>query len=1116
MTKRMLIDSTHAEETRVVVLDGNRLEDFDVETSTKQQLKGNIYLAKVVRVEPSLQAAFVEYGGGRHGFLAFGEIHPDYYQIPVADRQRLLELQEAEAREDEDAEDRAAARDAYVSATVAAPAPTVDAPGAAGAVNGTDVLEAMTEASYAIQADPEAAEEALPRPDQVAQAAAISQAILVAPHEAETLFSEGTAETGTPVPEAAIPEAPVSEGHVPEEAIPEAATMADAPVAAMAEPEISSAEPLDEPGVDMAPEASAPESQTSESEAPEAAVPVAAMPDFAMPEAAMPLASVPDASLFDGPGIDGAAVETGAGDAGLDEAGLDHAAENGFAGSEPPPELMGGEIEETREQRAPPRFLRNYKIQEVIRRRQILLIQVVKEERGTKGAALTTYVSLAGRFSVLMPNSPRGGGISRKITSSADRRRLKEVTAELDLPRGMGLIVRTAGANRPKPEIIRDCEYLLNQWDQIRDLTMKSVAPALIYEEASLIKRAIRDVYSRDVDDILVDGEQGWRAARDFMRMLMPTHARKVQLWKDPQPLFVKAQVEAQLDAMLSPTVQLKSGGYLVINQTEALVAIDVNSGRSTRERGIEETALKTNMEAAEEAARQLRLRDLAGLIVIDFIDMESRRNIAAVERRLTDALKNDRARIQVGSISNFGLMEMSRQRLRPSLAETSLVLCPHCAGTGQVRSTESAALHVLRAVEEEGAKRRAAEVVVHVAGSIALYVLNHKRVRLSEIENRYGMRVAFAADDTLLPPNTRIERVRAQAASELPAPISQLAPPEPFEDPDEEALEPAAEAAMAGDDADDDDAPRPGETAEEGEQRSRRRRRRRRGGRREDGAAETAASVNTIAIEAGPPAAEMRGAEASGAEASEPAAPERDRPGIGGEPPVDGERVPEAGAAATETLAAEPADDASAPVADGTAPEPNEASGDEADRSKRRGRRGGRRRRREPGDVAAAAEPTDTPPAEQSGAPSHAPPVYSAPAYVGPTPADPFGGTSAFDIFDAIEQAEQERALAVTSPARRTPEPLVVDSAFTEATPEPPADAPPEPVQEATPEPEPVITEPVALEPETVSLADPDPIEREPTAEPVAEPVGGPLIVPTLIDGAETLTEKKRGWWRR
>ncbi len=1015
MTKRMLIDSTHAEETRVVVLDGNRLEDYDVETSTKQQLKGNIYLAKVVRVEPSLQAAFVEYGGGRHGFLAFGEIHPDYYQIPVADRQRLLEMQEAEAREDEEAEDRAAAREARGRPATAPAAPT-------------DVLEEMAQAAYAIQADPEGAEDALPRPDQVAQAAAIAQDILVAPEDAEQLFPMEDAGTDM-APEAAEPAA--SETNQPPQQDDEGAV--DSP-------------PVEVPADPLAPEP-----------------------------------GNPDAPATDG----GQPVPNGHDDGNLGDLELPAAASDdtdaSYAGpSEPPPEQLNGadagDADYGREQRATPRFLRNYKIQEVIRRRQILLIQVVKEERGTKGAALTTYISLAGRFSVLMPNSPRGGGISRKITAAADRRRLKEVTAELDLPRGMGLIVRTAGANRPKPEILRDGEYLLNQWDQIRELTMRSMAPALIYEEASLIKRAIRDVYSRDVDDILVDGEQGWRAARDFMRMLMPTHAKKVQLWKDPQPLFAKAQVETQLDAMMLPTVQLRSGGYLVINQTEALVAIDVNSGRSTRERGIEETALRTNMEAAEEAARQLRLRDLAGLIVIDFIDMESRRNNAAVEKKLKDALKNDRARIQLGSISHFGLLEMSRQRLRPSLAETSFVTCPHCAGTGTVRSTESAALHVLRAVEEEGGKRRAAEIVVHVAGAIALYVLNHKRVRLAEIEVRHGMKVAFAADESLLPPEVRIDRVRAASASDLPVPVQQLAPPEPFEDPDEETV--AAEAVTVAEDAEDDDAPRPGETAEESEQRGKRRRRRRRGGRRDDAPAVASGDDVPLPVAAAEVPHEFDAVLAVGEAAID--APPTDAL------PVEGEAAPAGATAETAT--------------------------EEADRAKRRGRRGGRRRRRdgteEAGDAEAAAPAT----------PAYVAPAYSPPAYTGPTPADPFGGTVAFDIFDAIEQAEQERALAAFAPA---PAPLA-----------PAVDAVAEaglPVIDQM-----QVAEPVVVLPEMVSVAEPDPAPEAPvevpqptvTETPASEPAAveslaaeapelAPAIVPVLVGDAEP-AEKKRGWWKR
>ena len=975
MTKRMLIDSTHAEETRVVVLDGNRLEDYDVETSTKQQLKGNIYLAKIVRVEPSLQAAFVEYGGNRHGFLAFGEIHPDYYQIPVADRQRLIEMQEAEAREEEEAEERAATQPHTAARAIPL---EIQEP---LEIEGEPEIEGESEIVGEV-VDP-AAE---PQPAEVAD---------LGQHEPDHHSSE----------DAPSPEAEIAVGA---DLAPEA-DPSDAMLTAPAE---------ENPG-------SGPQQDTSD--------------------------------------------------------------EHDQLPAEPPPEQLGGEheTEYQRPERAAPRFTRNYKIQEVIRRRQILLIQVVKEERGSKGAALTTYISLAGRFSVLMPNSPRGGGISRKITSAADRRRLKEVTTELDLPRGMGLIVRTAGANRPKPEIIRDCEYLLNQWDQIRELTMKSMAPALIYEEASLIKRAIRDVYSRDVDDILVDGEQGWRAARDFMRMLMPTHAKKVQLWKDPQPLFAKAQVEAQLDAMLVPTVQLKSGGYLVINQTEALVAIDVNSGRSTRERGIEETALRTNLEAAEEAARQLRLRDLAGLIVIDFIDMESRRNNAAVEKKLKDALKFDRARIQLGSISHFGLLEMSRQRLRPSLAETAFVMCPHCAGTGTVRSTESAALHVLRAVEEEGGKRRAAEIIVHVAGSIALYILNHKRVRLAEVEQRYGMTVAFAADDTLLPPLVRIDRVRAQAVSELPMPISQLAPPEPFED-DDEMVPAAAESPDENDqDADgtdpEDNEPgdteaRAGETAEEGEQRQKRRRRRRRGGRREDGSPQNGTVENGTA---------ENGAGTT-VEVSDPPADHNE--------PADGdERV----------TAAESPNDA-------TTIEDTTATGEETER-KRRGRRGGRRRRREPGD----APETEAAAAESDAEPAHEPPAYSpaytpayAPAYTGPTPADPFAGTSAYDIFDAIERAEQERALTLANRvqvAEPLPDPVIVTAPppTAELAPQPV----PKPVADPTPEPVHLAAEAPAPAP-VVAVSEPEVPEKTPAES-------APAILPIVVGEVE-VADKKRGWWRK
>ena len=999
MTKRMLIDATHAEETRVVVLDGNRLEDFDVETAAKKQLKGNIYLAKVVRVEPSLQAAFVEYGGGRHGFLAFGEIHPDYYQIPVADRQRLLEMQEAEARAEEEAEDAAAA--AEEAAESAAPALDTNV--------ASEELDHRPDEGGEPPASELSAEPPLPMEEDAgsavepaALAAAVAQDFIVAREEA--VHEEPTAPAADdlhhfePAAEAAQPI-----GH--------AATPAEPNVGAdQADERVETAE-IAETAADEAPQ---PEPIT-------------------------------------------ATLESGSTDQADERATDDDVEEVG--GSERP------------QSRPPARYMRSYKIQEVIRRRQILLIQVVKEERGTKGAALTTFISLAGRFSVLMPNSPRGGGISRKITSATDRRRLKEVTAELQIPRGMGLIVRTAGAARPKAEIKRDCEYLLELWDSIRETTMASIAPTLIHEEASLIKRSIRDNYSRDVDEVVVDGEAGWRAARDFMRMLMPAHARKVVMWNEPQPLFAKNNVEAQLDAMLEPTVQLRSGGYLVINQTEALVAIDVNSGRSTRERGIEETALKTNLEAADEVARQLRLRDLAGLIVIDFIDMESRRNNASVEKRIKDALRDDRARIQLGSISHFGLLELSRQRLRPSLAETSFTVCPHCAGTGHVRTTETAALAVLRTVEEEGAKRRSAAIVVHVAGAVALYILNNKRVRLAEIERRYGMSVSFAADESLLPPLTRIERVRAMEADALyvPPPMPALAAT-----PEEDDL--AEEEADSADDEDENaetesdaageataDVAVAGETAEEADTRRRKRRRRRRGGRREDG---------------------------TGLPAVDPA--NLEQPDIA---PLA------ADTAATENEAA---------VGDGEPVSPTAVDGVSADgageddgRGRRRGRRGGRRRRREPGE----AEPTVNDPVE-GGEPASS--FDAAPSaaytYTGPTPADPFGG-QAFDIFDIMDEPEAPIVAAKPPPVAPEPPPVTPhtpperEGEAAEAT--VPAELPPEP--------EAVTVKPALIEDEPPLLNGhalvPAPVE--------AEPVSAPVSSPTLV-GEVPVTEKKRGWWHR
>ncbi len=1097
MTKRMLIDATHAEETRVVVLDGQRLEDFDVETAAKKQLKGNIYLAKVVRVEPSLQAAFVEYGGGRHGFLAFGEIHPDYYQIPVADRQRLLAMQEAEARAEEEAEDAAAAAaeaagDAPDDGGVAAAAPIELG---AGSLGEDEPEEAAAEGAVALDVEPPLPAEEMARPATLA--AAVTEDVLVAREQAVL-----EPEAGRPVEPLETPE-----GDFGADSAPELADMH-----------------AGEPEAEPAPFAIAVEATALAEEAAEVAEPAAGVAMIPVAPAALELAA--DASAPAGE-IAAPAEPPPADEEEFAPHGEDHHAdtaseraetqayretENGsdeHHGDEANGEDAHGE--DRQPARPPSRFMRSYKIQEVIRRRQILLVQVVKEERGNKGAALTTYISLAGRFSVLMPNSPRGGGISRKITSATDRRRLKEVTTELQIPRGMGLIVRTAGAARPKAEIKRDCEYLLDLWDSIRETTMASVAPALIHEEANLIRRAIRDNYSRDVDEVLVDGEAGWRAARDFMRMLMPAHARKVALWNEPQPLFSRHGVEAQLDAMLQPTVQLRSGGYLVINQTEALVAIDVNSGRSTRERGIEETALKTNLEAADEVARQLRLRDLAGLVVIDFIDMESRRNNTAVEKRMKDALKDDRARIQMAAISHFGLMELSRQRLRPSLAETSFTTCPHCGGTGHVRTTEMAALAVLRQVEDEGAKRRSAAIVVHVAGAVALYILNHKRVRLGEIEARHGMSVAFAADDTLLPPEIRIEKLRGYLPGEAPqtalaphAPALPIEEDELAEEAEDEVAEPAEARAEAA--ADDAEASIAGETAEEAENGIRKRRRRRRGGRRDDtapvpGAVQGAVPGAALAEDA----ARASGGDAPHALDADAGPPQdwssADQPDLT-IPPFPGtpaQADPEGPALDTE---AQPA------LADGAGEAAGETpgeAGDEDAKGRRRGRRGGRRRRREPREEDAAAEPESAP---ASFTAQTAPPPT--PAYTGPTPANPFGG-DVFDLFDMVDEAE------LPQPSRRPDVEAIHAEAVAPVEAAPPAEGlvAEEPVAAAAPpevsEPEPEPSVQAVDMPAAATLSNGS---AKPPAAP--EPVSSPVPPPVLVGVGEATSEKKRGWWRR
>jgi ribonuclease E len=749
MPNKMLIDASHPEETRVVVTRGNRIEEFDFESQDKKQLRGNIYLARVTRVEPSLQAAFVEYGGNRHGFLAFNEIHPDYYQIPVADRQTLLkaEAEAAEAEEaDEDSEERNGGRRRRR--------------GGKGRGRG--------------RSEQKAAEPAEAANDGEEASSAASE-----PEIAETAGEEHDESNGSVMSES------VAADVVSEEV----------------EPNGEEAEDDRQAGAEENGEA--PHSEESEVES------------------------------------------VGAEDA----------------------------LDEVQHRRRPLR--RTYKIQEVVKRRQILLVQVVKEERGNKGAALTTYLSLAGRYSVLMPNTARGGGISRKITNAQDRKRLKDVVKDLDVPQGMGVILRTAGENRTKAEIKRDYEYLMRLWENVRTLTLQSTAPALVYEEGSLIKRSVRDLYNKDIDEIQVAGDDGYREAKDFMRMLMPSHAKVVQPYRDPTPIFARSGIEAQLDRMLQPQVTLKSGGYIIINQTEALVAIDVNSGRSTKEHSIEDTALQTNLEAADEVARQLRLRDLAGLIVIDFIDMEENRNNRAVEKKLKDCLKNDRARIQVGRISHFGLMEMSRQRIRASVLESTMKPCLHCGGTGHVRSDSSTALHVIRGIEEHLLKDSRHHITVRTPAQTALYVLNHKRSNLVELEQRFGLSIAIEADDD----------VGAQHYA-----ITRGAPAEPRDPVQQSAVEdtPAFEAMEADDELEPASEERVehrshGHSEEEGDgNRKRRRRRRRRGGRdhgeerHDDGERKPALGAREAGMSSG-------GDEAEGADA-EPRATDADGEEASGE----------------------------------------------------------------------------------------------------------------------------------------------------------------------------------------------------------------------------------------
>lgn len=883
-TKRMLVDAIHPEETRIVVTAGNRLEEFDFESATRRQLRGNIYLAKVTRVEPSLQAAFVEYGGNRHGFLAFSEIHPDYYQIPVADREALL-------REEE--------------------------------------------------------------------------------HEDE---HHDEADASPP---------------------PQAAAEADA-----------------------------------------------------------------DADAHDG--------------------GEHSHIEQAPANSEPVESIGGADaLEEVPERRRSSQTRRHqYKIQEVIKRRQVLLVQVVKEERGNKGAALTTYLSLAGRYSVLMPNTARGGGISRKITNAADRKRLKEITSDLEVPQGMGVILRTAGASRTKAEVKRDFEYLMRLWESVRTLTLQSSAPCLVYEEGSLIKRTIRDLYNKDIDEVLVAGDNAYREAKDFMKMIMPSHSKNVKPYLEEQPLFSKYGVEAQLDQMFSPVVTLPSGGYIVINPTEALVSIDVNSGRSTKEHNIEDTALQTNLEAAEEVARQLRLRDLAGLIVIDFIDMMENRSNRAVERKLKDCLKDDRARIQVGRISHFGLMEMSRQRIRFGVVESSTHKCPVCEGTGLVRSTESLALMIMRHIEDHVLRKQGQSINVRVPTEVALYILNFKRDTLSLLEARNSLSITITADGKMTGHQFQIERGEARVASYVDQRVASHVRVDSavIEDAEDEEIEAEAEAEEL-ETVGEAEARAPEGDGEGGNGRRRRRRRRRGGDRGED---------------RGPRPSNGDAVAAEGDEADE------------------GEE-----ASAEERVAAAPEGDA-----DG-----------EPRRRRRRGRRGGRRNRRDNdvetnGGEDAAAEGADEPAEVHHG--------VSAPIEAIVAEVDVNAAPVAEAADDAAAKPRRTRRKKVIESAEATP----AEAAPVDAT---PVEAAAEPATEEAPKRKPRSRKPkaeateaasadVAAEPSVsapASTVAPEAAAEEAPAKPRRAkkelPPEGVVVTSSSAPAAaeeagegEADKKKKVGWWQR
>jgi ribonuclease E len=1053
MPNKMLIDATHPEETRVVVVRGNRVEEFDFETAQRKQLRGNIYLAKVTRVEPSLQAAFIEYGGNRHGFLAFSEIHPDYYQIPVADRQALIEADERAHREaEEESENRSShrrsggggGRSRHRNARRRGHGDRVQ----------SDVVE---------NAGGDPAQAAQPYPEHGAPAEGFSAE---APHTDEGHHDHAHGHEGHEhdahdhshdhghdhdhsSDHDHHGEDHQAHGHDDHHHEPAAS---EAPVAESGF-EAHVAAPVDATEVPGT-EAHAHDDHAHHDHAHEHAE------EHALENAA---------HADDAPHEEHAREEHEA-HPHDEHAAVAHADEHhddeeddGDDAEEEVVESVGGDdvLEEVPERAFRPR--RQYKIQEVIKRRQVMLVQVVKEERGNKGAALTTYLSLAGRYAVLMPNTARGGGISRKITSAQDRSRLKEVVQDLDVPEGMGIILRTAGASRTKPEIKRDFEYLIRMWETVRDMTLKSQAPTLVYEEGSLIKRSLRDLYNKEIDEIQVAGEAGYQEARDFMKMLMPSNVRAVRKYGDGQPLFSRMGVESQLDAMFSPTVQLRSGGYIVINQTEALVSIDVNSGRSTREHHIEDTALKTNLEASEEVARQLRLRDLAGLIVIDFIDMDEKRNNRAVERKLSDCLRQDRARIQVGRISHFGLLEMSRQRIRASVLESSTEPCAQCGGSGHVRSVSSVALQLLRGIEEILMKGATHNLVVRTKTDVALYVLNHKRGHLRDLENSFKVSLAVVADPTVTGQQSFIidrgEQVHTlEAAKALLVAQAAASPPQVDEPYDEEEAfdietegeveteetEGLVEDAVAGEEVS-------GESEADAHRRKRRRRRRGRGEPREGGAPREDNGAPREENDAMRVVAEAMESPVAGDDSESDEDEGDDQPGVArGDQPANGERRP-----------------------------------------RRRGRRGGRRRRGNGPEDGLAGSIADE---------------------LGPTSAPE--ATTAVADFDGGSH-EPAPTLVQPEPASQS---TYHEPAPAYAPPEPVASAPTAPAADETTQDDRAAARRRSTVREKVSFgtsapADPAPAVSHSAPEPVASPAPSEAAP---AESSDANAPRKAGWWSR